>query len=632
MTPREKFIQILDRAIIVVGCAMGFYQMLITQYRFQGALEDYDFHLGFALTLVFLTSLKSLKKRNLWPFVFVLLLASLAVTAYIKIFYGHLEEVVGLPETMDTIVGIFLIIVVFESTWLAWGPILPIITLVFIAYFFFGQFVPLKILAHGGFDFTYIISNLGIGFKGIFGDFLAVSANFIFLFLVFGGLMEVIGVPALLLEVGKAAGRVLKGGAAHTAVVGSAIIGTVTGAAVANVTLTGSFTIPLMKKVGYPPDIAGAIEATASTGGQLMPPIMGAAAFIMAYNLGVPYVEIMIAGIIPALLYYFSVFMGVQVLALRKKIEAPKESVDVRLILLRAPVFLIPITVIIILLFARLSPMYAAFYAILTGLALSFLRKETRPTLTSIARGIANGAIAGAKIAIVLACVGMIAQTLYTTGAGVKLTGLVEEITRGHLFFALLLTMIISIILGCGIPTAGAYILVALTVTPALVRLGVMPFSAHFFAFYFAIISALTPPVALAALAGASIAGGNYWKTGIFAFKLALPGFVLPFCIVYNPIFLLQGGEPITGFMTLLAAGVAIAASQAVLFNYFLGPITALERGGYVLCTLASYAYVFSGNFLLLAVGILSFAGLMVMQWRWRMKVLRNRIVSVARE
>jgi TRAP transporter 4TM/12TM fusion protein len=612
---------ILNWAIVIVGCAMALYQLLITQYRFQGALEDYNLHLGFALALVFLASLGKLKKSRWWPFVLILLFASLTVTTYIKVNYTHLERVVGLPDTIDVIMGIVLIVVVMEATRLAWGPILPTITFLFILYFVFGQHMPWAMLAHGGFSWSYIVSVLGIGFKGIFGDFLAVSANFIFLFLVFGGLMEVIGVPGLLLEVGKLAGRVLAGGPGHTAVVGSSIIGTVTGAAVANVSLTGTFTIPLMKKVGYHPDTAGSIEATASTGGQLMPPIMGAAAFLIAYNLGLPYVKVMIAGIVPALFYYFTVFMGVQVIALKQKIAAPTEEVDKELILRRAPVFLIPMTIIVILLLLRYSPMYAAFYAIITAMVLSFIQKQTRPKLINVARGMANGAIAGSKIAIVLACVGIIAQTLYSTGAGVKLTGLVEELTAGHLFPALILTMIISIILGCGVPTAGAYILVALTVARALTRMGVSEISAHFFSFYFAIISALTPPVALAALAGASIAGGDYWKTSVSAFKLAIAGFILPFCMVYNPVFLLQGGGVAAGVSSLLAGVLGTASLVAAIYNYFMAPVTVWERWAHVLCATTFLVYIVSQNYLSLVVGVAVFTWLMVMQWKTRMRV-----------
>jgi len=617
MTQDGKWLKILDGAIVTTGCAMAFYHLFSTQYLFQSTIEHQVFHLGFALTLVFLTTLRTLKKRKLWPLVLILLLAGLVVATYMKVNYKHLELVIGYPGIVDTIIGAILVIVVIEAARQAWGPILPIIAILFILYFFFGQHAPWG-LAHGGYTIPHIISVLGIGFSGTFGIFLGVSANFIILFLIFGGLMAVMGVPGLIVEVGKAAGRVLAGGPAHTAVVGSSAIGMVTGASVANVALTGVFTIPMMKKTGYSPEMAGAIEATASSGGQLMPPIMGASVFVMAVMIGVPYVELMILGFIPALLYYYSVGLGVQVIALKEKILAPKEVINSKLILNRAPVFLIPLTIIIVLLLMRFSPMYTAFYAIIAALVLSFIRKETRPTWSRLAQGFANGAVIGAKIAVVLSLVGVISQTLYSTGLGPRFMGLVEALSGGQLILALLMTVIVAIILGCGVPTVGAYILVALIVAPVLVRMGVGLIPAHFFVFYFAIIASLTPPVALAALAGSAIAGGNYWKTSVSAFKLAIAGFILPFFFVYNPVFLLQGGEPLTGVLSLIAALIALSALIAVIYNHFLTPISHLERAVYALCAASSFLYIFTGNYILFALGLLLFLGLMMLQWRTR--------------
>lgn len=617
MTQQGKWPKILDSAIVVTGCAMAFYHLFSTQYLFQSTIEHQVFHLGFALALVFMTSLKTLKRRRLWPLVATLLLAGLVVVTYMKALYPHLEMNVGTPNTVDMVIGVILIIVVVEAARQAWGPILPIIASIFVLYFFLGHLLPEATgLSWGGLPVPTIISVLGIGFTGTIGLFLGVSANFIFLFLIFGGLMEVIGVPGLILEVGKAAGRVLAGGPAHTAVVGSSMIGTVTGASVANVALTGIFTIPLMKKTGYSPEMAGAIEATASSGAQLVPPVMGAAAFVMATMIGVPYVEIMICGIIPALLYYYSVGLGVQVIALKEKIVAPKEKIDTRLILYRAPVFLIPLAVIIILLLRRVSPMYAAFYAIITALVLSFMRKETRPTPARLVRGFANGAVGGAKIAVVLSLVGLISQTLYSTGLGPRFMGLVEALSGGYLFLALLMTVILSLILGCGLPTVGAYVLVGLVVAPVLVRMGVGLIPAHFFVFYFAIIAALTPPIALAALAGASIAGGNYWKTSVNAFKLAIAGFILPFFFIFNPVFLLQGGGLLTGALSIIAAVIAMSALVAVVYNHFLAPISQLERAVYALSAASLFVYVFNGNYMLFGLGILLFLWLMALQWR----------------
>ena len=612
---KARVARILDIAIVVVGCAMAFYHLASTQYLIHGSYEHQDFHLGFALILIFLASLRAMKRRRLWPL--VLLSVSLFVTSYIKIRFLYLEEVVGLPATIDVIVGILLVIVVLEATRQAWGMVLPVVGMVSILYFFFGHYLPGPFY-HLYMNPEYVISMLGIGLHGIFGMLLAVSANYIFLFMVFGGLMEIAGANLFFLQVGRAAGKVLAGGPAQTAVVSSGLVGMVTGTAVGNVAITGAFTIPLMKRIGYRPETAGAIEATASTGGQVMPPVMGASAFLIANFLGIHYAMVMVAALIPALLYYLMCALGVQVIALKEKIKPAAESVDLRILLRRAPLFIIPLAVIFTLLLMRFTPMYAAFWAILAVLAVAFLQKETRPSVGALAQGFARGAMVGARIGIALACVGLMVQALITTGLGIKISGVVETLAAGNLVIALLVTMFVSLVLGIGIPTVAAYTLVAIVVVPVLTRMGVVPIAAHFYAFYFAIISALTPPVAMAALAGASIAGANYFKTGLEAFRLGIAGFILPFFMVYNPVFLLQGGEPLSGGLSVIAAVIAMSALIAVVYNHFLVPISQWERAVYALCAASSFAYVFTGNYMLFALGIFLFVGLMVLQRRTR--------------
>lgn len=632
MTQEIRKTSFLERLILIIGCLMALYHLVTTQYLFQGFIEHQDFHLGFALILVFLTTIKKMRSRKPWLLAlqFLLLAASLAVVTYIKVNYRHLEIVHGLPETPDFIMGVILVIVVLEATRQAWGPILPIIAILFMLYFIFGQYLP-EAFWHPPYDIGYIVSMMGIGFVGTFGTFLGISANYIFLFLVFGGVLQACGALELIIEVGKAAGRVLAGGPAQTAVIGSSLVGTVSGSAVANVALTGVFTIPLMKKVGYRPEIAGAVEATASTGGQIMPPIMGAAAFVMASFISVPYATIMIAAIIPSILYYFSVGLGVQVIALKEKIRAPKETINTRLMLHRAPIFLIPLAILVVMLLRWYSPMYCAFYAIMALVALSFLRKETRPSWYTLAKGFANGAVAGANIAVVCSCVGIMAQTLFTTALGIKFTGLVEVISGGQLIPALLLTMVVSVILGCGVPTTGAYVLVALVVCPMLVRIGVLPVAAHMFAFYFAIISTLTPPVAVAALAGAGIAGSKYWATAIEAVKLAVSGFIIPFFFLFNPVFLLQPGQPtmLGGILTLIASILTISAIVAVTYGHFLLPITWWERMLYAVCVVIFFFFIFTtSQFLLFGVATALFAVLMILQWRTRKRSTHAKAAS----
>lgn len=457
------------------------------------------------------------------------------------------------------------------------GVIIPIVASLFILYFSFGHLI-LGALHHEPFKWDYIISYLSIGLSGIYGTFLSISANQVFLFVVFGALLEVIKINDFFYEAGKVAGRFLEGGPGQTAVVSSSLVGMVTGAAVANVAITGAFTIPYMKRVGYRPELAAAIEATASTGGQIMPPVMGASAFLMAFFLGVPYATVMLAAILPALFYYLAVAVGVQLIAVSNNIIVPKEAIDKKLIYRRLPLFLIPLTIMIVILLMRYSPMVAGFWAIIAAILLAYLSKETRPKPFDLARSLARGACMGAQIGVSLAVVGLMAQTVITTGLGSKIVGVVHILSGGNLVIALIITMLVSILLGCGVPTTAAYTLVAITVVPSLVQMGVSDISAHFFCFYFAVISALTPPVALAALAAAGIAKANYWKTGINAFKLAIAGFIIPYLIVYNPVLILRPASVEWAIGSLIAIPIGLVTLTAFIYNCGLVKFSRSER------------------------------------------------------
>ena len=332
-------------------------------------------------------------------FLTLAMVLSIASTAYVHIFLEHLEESVGMPENIDMVFGIIIIILVIESTRQAWGLTLPIVGSVFILYFFFGHLIP-GALHHRQFDFSYVISYLCTGLTGVYGTFMSISANQIFLFVVFGALLGGIKVNDCLNEIGKFAARFSQAGPAYTAVISSSLVGMVSGAAVSNVAITGAFTIPYMKKVGYKPEMAGAIEAAASTGGQLMPPVMGAAAFLMAFFVGIPYVSIMVAAIVPAILFYFGVFACVHFLAVSQNIKSKPEKPDTKVIIRRAPLFFIPLIVIITMLLLRFSPMLSAFWAIITAVSLSYIDSQTRMSPKQLLQHIVKGALIGAKIGV----------------------------------------------------------------------------------------------------------------------------------------------------------------------------------------------------------------------------------------
>jgi TRAP transporter 4TM/12TM fusion protein len=617
----EKLNRVLGNILAFIGLAMVLYHMAATQYMFFGSYEHQNVHLGFALVLIFLRSV--IRAQNPWRRLVGTSLVALALLCafYIGFSIEHLEEVIGFPEPIDIAIGVILIFLVLEATRKAWGMVLPLIASIFILYFLWGHLIPGP-LHHRAFAFGYIISFLDIGLSGIFGTFLSISANFVFLFVVFGSLLQITKLNDLFFELGKAAGRVLAGGPAQTAVISSGLVGMVTGAAVANVTITGSYTIPLMKRVGYRPEHAGAIEATASTGGQIMPPVMGASAFLMASFLGVPYSEVMLAAIIPAVLYYMCVALGVQLLALKHRLQAPKENVDWRLILRRLPVFLLPVGLLFIFLLLQYSPMYAAFLAILLLLGLASLFKGTRFSIKELLKAVADGAVGGSLIGLALACVGLMAQTLITTGLGTKIVGTVEMLSGGTILWALILTMFMALVLGCGCPTTAAYSLVAIVVVPVLVRLGITDISAHFFAFYFAIISALTPPVALAALAGAGIAGGNYFRTGVEAFKLALSGFIIPYFIVYNPVLILRPINPVYGAISLVAIPLGLLCLTVLIYNYCFAELEFWEKIMLGIAVMGFFGYSFSKSYFLFTLGGIAFSLAILLQ---RKKAKLNR-------
>lgn len=573
----------LKTILMWVSCATGVLMAgyhLASIYLFRlGSLEHQNVHLTLIFVVVFLGVAG--KKKTLLGLALqvALMMTGLGLTAYVGFNLEYLEEAVGFPEPTDMIIGVLLIALTLEGTRQAWGIVLPIVALMFIGYFFYGHYLPGP-LRHQEYSLGYIISYLSIGLTGVYGTFLGISANQIFLFVLFGSMMKILRINEFLYELGKVAGQRLQGGPGQTAVLSSSLIGMLTGATVANVAITGAFTIPYMKKAGYSPAMAGAIEATASTGGQLMPPVMGAAAFLMAFYVGVPYSDIMLAGVIPALLFYLAVMVGVQFASIADDIHAPKEKVDRKVILRGLPLFLIPVGVVTAMLLMRYSPGVAAFWGILACLALCPFRSGGLPRLPEILKVLSDGAIVGAQIGVSLTVVGMISQTLITTGLGAKVAGLVEMLSAGNMVLGLILTMFVALILGCGVPPVAAYSLVAIVAVPTLIRLGVPVIAAHFFVFYFAIVSAVTPPVALGALAAAGISGANYFATSFKAFKLAIAGFIIPFLIVFNPVLTLRFESVLDSATSIVAIVLAIVALTSALYGALVTKLNGAERAG----------------------------------------------------
>ncbi|MDR2111964.1 MAG: TRAP transporter permease, partial [Candidatus Accumulibacter sp.] len=502
-------------------------------------LEHRSLHVAMMLVLGFMMypfSGKSSYKRVSW-LDWALIALAIVVPLYVWIDYMGVIERAGMPNDNDVIVATLLIVLVLEGSRRMTGLTLPILGLIFIAYGLFGRGVP-GIFGHRGYTWVQLSNHLFANTEGIYGTSVSVAASYIFLFILFGTVMSKCGMGSFFNDFAMALAGHFKGGPAKVAVVSSALLGSINGSAVANVVTAGAFTIPLMKKVGYSREFAGAVEACASVGGQALPPVMGAAAFIMAEILGVSYSVIIIHAAIPALLYYLGVMIQVHLRAGKMGlIGLPREQLPKVVDVLKDKGhLLIPIVVLLyLLLFSGTTVIYSAMWTIIATIVISSLRKNTRMSFKDVCDAFTDGAKQTVSVAMACACVGIIIGVTSKTGFGLNMANTI--ITMGHesLLFTLFFSMVTCMILGMGVPSIPAYIITAAIAAPALAKLGIPEMAAHLFAFYYAMFANLTPPVALAAFAAAGISGGDFMKTGFASVKLALAGFIVPFMFVYSP-------------------------------------------------------------------------------------------------
>ena len=439
----------------------------------------------------------------------------------------------------DLVMMVVVVGILLEAVRRVLGYNLLIFMLLFIAYAAFGTYFP-GWLKFGGINLNDFTELMIMGPDGIFGIPLGVSANYLFYFILFGAFFSELGGGKLLIDLGLKLARSQSGGPAKAAVISSGLMGMVSGSAVANVTTTGVLTIPLMKKVGYQPEQAAAIEAVASTGGQIMPPIMGVGAFIMAEMLGVKYAKVAISATIPALIYYFSAFLLVDFLARKKRIHQKQVEFQIEPILPRL-YFLIPAVVVVYYILAGASLMTAAVRGTALAILINLLRKKDRLSLDGYAQCLIQGVKQAAVIAVPTAAAGLIIGVAIHSGLATKTSHVMASVGGGNLALALLMSTIGNIILGMALPTVAAYVVSAILFVPTLIKLGVLPLAAHMFVFYFGIIAQITPPVCLASFTAAGIAGSDSWKTGWTAFLYATVAFLVPFVFVYKPGLLLVG-------------------------------------------------------------------------------------------
>lgn len=485
----------------------------------------------------------------------------------------------GAALQSDIVIGVMMTILVIEATRRTVGWPLPIVAIVAILYAILGPWLP-GMLQHPSFPISELAPYMYLRTDGIFGVPLGVSATFIFLFVLFGAVLNISGAGKFFIDLAFSLTGWSRGGPAKAAVVASALMGSVSGSSVANTVTTGSFTIPLMKSTGYPAHFAGAVEAAASTGGQIMPPVMGAAAFVMAQFLGVSYWSIVVAATIPACLYFFSIFAMVHFRAGKEGIKGiPKDKLPVALDVLKTGWhLLLPVITLIVFLAMGYSAMKAVFWSIILLIGTSWIGpRENRMTPRKVIQAFIEGGIAAVEVASACACSGIIIGVVGITGLGLAFTSFIIGLSHGIMFLALVLTMIASIILGMGLPTTAKYIILSTLAAPAIHKMGVPMIAAHLFILYFGVIADITPPVALAAYAGAGIAKANAMRTGFSALGLALAGFIVPFMFVYNQALLFQG--PL--WQILLASGTGILgviALAAGVQGFYMKPLNIVER------------------------------------------------------
>lgn len=536
------------RFLSLVAIAFSFFHLYTAAFgtiyiTFQRAV-----HLGFALFLIFAFYPFSKKNEGYLSLIIDagLMILSVMVNAYLIWDFEGIFNRLGIPNTLDLIFGGLALLLVMEASRRVIGPSITIVASIFLIYAYFGPYMP-GMLAHRPFPLSRIISYQFMTTEGIYGIPIGVSATFVFLFILFGSFMRKTGMGKFILDMAMSVAGGTAGGPAKVAVVGSGMMGMMSGSATANVVTTGSFTIPLMKSLGYSGVFAGAVESVASTGGQFMPPVMGAAAFIMAEFLAVSYVKIAMLAFIPACLYYFAVFVQVHLRAKKIGLKGVPKSELPRTwdVLKKKGYLLIPVFILIYFLLRAYSPMRAGFYSIVATIILgAFARGEDRFTLRSFLDACEDGARSALTVAIACACAGIVVGIVTMTGLGLKFAMLIITLSGGILFLTLFLTMIVCLLLGMGVPVTASYVILATMAVPALTKLGVLPIAAHLLICYFAVLADITPPVCIAAYAGAAIAEANPMRTGVAAFKLGIAGFIVPYVFAYDSALLGLGSVP----------------------------------------------------------------------------------------
>ena len=569
------------KVVAVIGIGLSLFELYTAGIIAMTAMKHRSVFLTSILVIAFLTRplYKGARRDRLnWALCVDLILVaiSVAVGAYIFIDLTGIFDRQGDWSQWDITVGITLVLLVLEATRRVIGLNLTCIASGFLLFGYFGPYVP-DILMHKGYSIERMATTLSLTTEGIFGLPTGVAATFVFIFILFGSFLEKTGAGNFFIDMAYSITGRFSGGPAKTAVVASGFMGSVAGSAVANVVATGSFTIPMMKKIGYRPHVAAAVEAAASTGGQLMPPIMGAGAFLMAEFTQTPYLEIVKIAFIPAVLYFFSVILFVHLEAQKAGIWGQPKEILPRLgkTLKKGIHFVIPVAILVTVLVMNYSPMMAGFVAILAIYFTALLRKDSRISFKTLLKTLEMGARNAVVVAVACAAAGIIVGVVNLTGTGLRFSSLVVSLSQGIPLLALALVAITSLLLGMGLPVTASYIVLVILAGPGLMDLGIPLLTAHMIVFWYSQDANITPPVALESFAASGIAGSSPMRTAFTSWKLAKGLYIIPVIMAYHPL-LLNGptGEVV---QTIIFSTIAITAFVICLERYFLVPLTWVE-------------------------------------------------------
>lgn len=542
-TNESNFNLYFRKIMTIVAIAMTLFHLYTAAVGALPSMVQRSIHLGFAVLLIYIRSF--LKGNNNIKKVIYLVMMVLAIyiTGYVVFSWQAMNVRAARPANIDVVLGAIMLIAVLDGTRRTSGIALPIVALSFILYAYFGNLLPV-VIGHKGYSIKRIIGMLFMETEGFYGSILGISATYIFVFVVFGVFLESSGAGRFIIDLAAGLFGRKRGGSAIASTVSSGLFGMVSGSAVANIMAVGPMTYPMMTESGYDKRFSGSVLSVGGTGGQLMPPVMGAAAFIMSDTLGLPYIRIASAALVPAVLYYLSIISAVQMRTNRLNIKAMDEAdiPDWKKVLKKDFYLAFPIILLIYLLAVlRLSPGRAGFVSIVGLIAVAQVKKSTRMSIKNILDSFEKGAYDALQVASICALAGIMIAMLSLTGLGLKISSLLILLAGGKMWLLLILTMIAGLILGMGMTTSSVYIILSVLVSPALVQMGVEPLAAHMYMFYFGILSAITPPVAVASYAAASLVQDNPMKLGFEAWKLGIPCYIIPFMFLFNNELLMIG-------------------------------------------------------------------------------------------